>query len=143
MRTAVDTNIISALWSSEPAAGVVSRVLNDARQQGRLMVCGPVYAELLAHPKVTPAFVDEFLQHGGIAIEADFDLTIWKNAGIAFAAYTTRRRRAGAAEPKRLLVDCIIGSHAMLRADRLLTFDKARYSLDFPKLQIVVPKHRL
>jgi predicted nucleic acid-binding protein len=59
---------------------------------------------------------------------------VWHAAGAAFAAYAARRRRSKGGEPKRLLVDFIVGAHAVLKADRLLTLDPARYSLAFPKL---------
>jgi predicted nucleic acid-binding protein len=139
MRTAIDTNIISALWSSEPTASAVSHALNNARLEGGLTVCGAVYAELLAHPKSKPCFVDEFLASGRILIDAAFEVSVWQAAGVAFASYSARRRIAKAGEPKRLLVDFIVGSHALLKADRLLTFDKSRYSSAFPRLKIVTP----
>ena len=117
MKTAIDTNIISALWS----------------------ICGPVYAELLAHPKVKASFVDEFLAAGRIAVDCTLDAGVWREAGLAFARYAARRRLTPRGEPKRLLVDYVIGAHASLRADRLLTFDKPRYVKDFPKLKIAAP----
>jgi predicted nucleic acid-binding protein len=35
------------------------------------------------------------------------------------------------------LVDFIIASHALLRADQLMTLDEKRYRSDFPKLRVV------
>jgi predicted nucleic acid-binding protein len=139
MKTAIDTNIISALWSGEPTAQIVSQTLNEARFKGGLTICGPVYAELLAHPKAKASFVDEFLAAGRIAVDCDLDAVIWREAGLAFASYARRRRLEGMGEPRRLPVDYVVGSHAMLRADRLLTLDRTRYVQDFPGLQIAVP----
>ena len=107
--------------------------------EGTLTICGPVYAELLAHPKVKASFVDEFLAAGRINVDCNLDTTVWRTAGLAFALYGGRRRRLQTGEPKRLLIDYVIGSHALLRADRQLTFAKARYVQDFPKLQIATP----
>lgn len=140
MKTAIDTNIISALWSGEPTATIVARTLNEARMEGTLTICGPVYAELLAHPKVKDSFVDDFLAAGRITVDCNLDAIIWREAGLAFSLYAARRRRSGSGEPKRLLVDYVIGSHATLRTDRLLTFDKTRYVQDFPKLQVSTPQ---
>jgi predicted nucleic acid-binding protein len=39
--------------------------------------------------------------------------------------------------PRRLLVDFVIGAHALLRADRLLTLDTSLYKQDFPDLKII------
>jgi predicted nucleic acid-binding protein len=58
-------------------------------------------------------------------------------AAESFAAYAIRRRRSGGGSTKRLLPDFVIASHAMLRADRLMTRDASRYSLDFPNLRLI------
>ena len=73
------------------------------------MVCGPVYAELLAHPKATERFVDEFLTTTGVVVDCLLDEKIWREAGRRFAAYSGRRRRSGGGSPKRLLVDFLNG----------------------------------
>src|SRR6266581_929372 len=55
MRTAIDTNVLSALWSKEPFASDIARNLGNAKADGGLVVSAPVYAELLAYPKATGA----------------------------------------------------------------------------------------
>jgi len=137
VRTAVDTNVLSALWSGEPDASRVAAQLAEARGQGGLVVCAPVFAELLAHPSASPRFVDDFLMETGIRVDFDMGETVWRDAAKGFAAYAQRRRRSGAGSPKRLLVDFIIAAHAAANADRLMTLDAARYSRDFPQLRIV------
>jgi hypothetical protein len=137
MRTALDTNVLSALWSSEPTASRVVAQLEQAHTQGGLVISAPVYAELLAHPSATPRFVGEFLSETGIAVDFDLGEPVWQQAARSFAAYAERRRRSRGGPPKRLLVDFIIASHALLRADRLMTLDATRYEHDFPKLRLV------
>ena len=137
MRTALDTNVISALWSSEPAAAGVMAQLEQAYAQGGLVISAPVYAELMAHPSATPRFVDDFLAQTGIAVDFDLGEPVWRQAAKSFAAYADRRRRSKGGLSKRLLVDFIVAAHALLRADRLMTLDSARYRSDFPKLQLV------
>lgn len=44
MRSAIDTNVISALWSQEPAFAGLADTLHRAGREGALMICGPVYA---------------------------------------------------------------------------------------------------
>ena len=61
MRTAIDTNIISALWTGEPSAGKIVAILARASRAGGLTIAAPAYAELLAYPGATPEFVDGFL----------------------------------------------------------------------------------
>jgi predicted nucleic acid-binding protein len=36
-----------------------------------------------------------------------------------------------------LLVDFVVASHALRKADRLMTRDANRYGLDFPKLRLI------
>ena len=137
MRTALDTNVLSALWSVESDASRIAAALGDARALGGLVICGPVFVELLAHPSITETFIEHFLQETGISVEFELEEPIWRQAGTAFAAYARRRRRSGGDPPKRLLVDFLIASHALLRADRLMTLDARRYNQDFPALRIV------
>jgi len=137
MKTALDSNILSAFWSNEPSAERIERELKNSRAQGALVICAPVYVELVAHPLVSPGFVDRFLAETGIAVEFVLDEPIWRHAAKGFAAYAQRRRRSGGDSPKRLLVDFVVAAHALLQSDRLMTLDAKRYSQDFPKLHIV------
>jgi len=137
VRKAVDSNVISALWSGEPGASGVSVRLNAARQKGSLSICAPVYAELLAYPKASERFVQKFLEETEIVVDFTFDEVIWREAGRRFARYVNRRRGSGGSAAKRLLVDFLIGSHALLKADALLTLDRDRYRKAFPELQLL------
>ncbi len=137
MKTALDSNILSAFWSNEPSAVRIEQELRASRAQGGLVVSAPVYVELGAHPLVTPGFVDKFLAETGIAVEFLLDEPIWRKAAEGFAAYAQRRRLSGGASPKRLLPDFLIAAHALLRADRLFTLDPSRYQQDFPNLRII------
>lgn len=135
MRTALDTNVISALWSQESTAQRIVSRLGEAQRGGGLVICAPVYVELSAHPKVTMAFVDEFLRNTNIIVDFVLDEKVWKKAAEVFADYARRRRKTGG--PKRLLVDFIIGAHAALHADRLMTLDQGRYGKAFPTLKLL------
>ncbi|HEY7616989.1 MAG TPA: type II toxin-antitoxin system VapC family toxin [Terriglobales bacterium] len=137
MRTALDTNVLSALWSGEPLASQAAATLAQAHGQGGLVICAPVYAELLAHPSASQKFVDSFLADTNISIDFALEEPVWRHAATSFAAYAQRRRRSGGGTPKRLLVDFIVAAHALLRADRLMTLDASRYERDFPRLRII------
>ena len=137
MRTAIDTNILSALWSNEPLASRIANRLAEAHAQGGLVVCAPVYAELLAHPSASERFVHQFLEETGVAVDFGLTKEIWRQAGRGFAAYVHRRRRSGGGSAKRLLVDFIVAAHALRSADRLMTLDPSRYARDFPRLHVV------
>jgi predicted nucleic acid-binding protein len=137
MRTAIDTNVLSALWSGEPPAADLARKLGETKTEGGLVVGAPVYAELLAHPKATESFVNQFLADTGIVVDFEFQQSVWLEAGRRFARYAKRRRKTSRAGARRLLADFIIGSHALKQADRLMTLDPKRYQRDFPELKLI------
>lgn len=137
MKTALDSNVLSAFWSNESSASRIEEQLKNSRQQGSVVVCAPVYAELTAHPLVEGGFVDKFLSETGVTIDFVLDEAVWHRAAVGFASYAQRRRRSGGTSPKRLLADFIIAAHALLSADRLFTLDPSRYQQDFPELRII------
>jgi predicted nucleic acid-binding protein len=137
VRTAIDTNILSALWSNEAAARKIPRQLGDAKGQGALLIAPVVYVELLAYPKATESFVNGFLSETGITVDFQLDQAVWVDAGRRFARYADQRRKSGSGESKRLLADFLVGSHALLQADRLMSLDPARYKQYFPELKLL------
>lgn len=137
MRTAVDTNVLSALWSKEPFAAEIARRLGNARLEGGLVVVAAVYAELLAYPHLSESSVNAFLEGTGIEVDFDLPQSVWIEAGRRFARYAARRRRPEREGPRRLLVDFIIGAHALRNADRFMTLDPKRYERDFHELKLI------
>ncbi len=137
MRTALDTSVLSALWSGEPTASQIEGQLDSAYAEGGLVISAPVYAELLAHPKVTVSFVDQFLLDTNIVVDFDLGQLVWLRAAKAFANYADRRRSSKVRVPKRLPADFIIAAHASISADRLMTLDATRYRQDFSELRLI------
>jgi predicted nucleic acid-binding protein len=137
MRTALDSNILSLLWSAHPDSAAVTTQLAEVQGQGGVVVCGAVFVELCAHPKLSINFVKKFLAEMTIAVDFELGEDIWQLAAERFAAYAVRRRRSGGGLPKRLLVDFIVASHAQLKADRLMTRDAKRYKQNFPTLHLI------
>ena len=111
------------------------QALGRAQSEGGLVIAAPVFAELLAHPRATAPFVDEFLNSTRIAVDFDLGESVWREAGRRFAAYARRRKNSEGGNTKRLL-DFLIGAHALLKADRLLTLDPGRYRTDFRNLKL-------
>ncbi|HUK29904.1 MAG TPA: type II toxin-antitoxin system VapC family toxin [Candidatus Acidoferrum sp.] len=137
MTIALDTNIIVALLKTDDTLNRVAQTaMEQAQQQGALVICGAVYAELLAMPGRTEAFVDRFCEDTHIAVEWDLREKIWREAGKAFQAYAARRRRNHGTEPRRLLGDFLIGAHAAVNGYRLLTLDTGIFRSSFPRLRI-------
>ncbi|MGB2606243.1 MAG: type II toxin-antitoxin system VapC family toxin [Candidatus Sulfotelmatobacter sp.] len=137
MRTALDTNILSLFWSGGPLAAAIAAELSKAHAEGALVVSAPVFVELSAIPTGDPQRVEQLLAEMTIAVDFDLGEDVWHMAARTFAAYAIRRRRSGGGSPKRLPADFMIASHALLKADRLMTRDASRYAQDFPNLRII------
>lgn len=48
------------------------------------------------------------------------------------------KRKDRAEQPKRLLVDSVVGAHALLMTYRLLTLDANRYRTAYPELRLML-----
>jgi predicted nucleic acid-binding protein len=131
MITAVDTSILLDVLTDDPAHAPQSEaLLAHAFQQGSLMICPVVYAELAPSARDRRE-LDGWLQRGGIRIVA---LTAEHGyaGGLAHAAY----RKAGG-KRDRVLADFLIGAHALQEANRLLTRDRGFYRKYFAGLEIL------
>lgn len=139
LSAAVDTNVLVDLLAGHDQAARQARdVLDAAVSRGALLVCPAVYAELLAFPGREPRDIDDFLSTSGIVIAWEIAPAIWRRAGIAFAAYGARRGASGGGSPRRLLVDFLVGAHA-LDLGTLITRDLGFYGTNFPDLRIISP----
>ena len=137
MRTAIDANIISSIWSGEPTAEKIVEQLGIAQQEGVLLISPFAFAELHAYPGVTADDIHSFLNATGIVVDYKLEERIWAEAGLRYARYAARRRQATGEGPRRLLADFLIGSHALVQAERLLTLDPKVYRQDFPELRLL------
>ncbi|SRR6266536_1169173 len=138
MTTAIDTNVLVALWDKDDALNSAAQTALDAAfAQGKMVINGAVFAELLAFPRRSETFVDEFLIDTGITVDWTTDESIWRVAGRAFQNYARRRRRQKTSGPRRILADFLIGAHALQKGHSLLTLDDGMYRAAFPQLRIV------
>jgi predicted nucleic acid-binding protein len=137
MTTAIDTNVISALWDAGDALyETAQKALEEAQRSGGLAICGAVHAELLAAPGRTEEFVDSFCEEAGIPVEWELGEKVWRAAGAAFQGYAARRRKRRDAMARRILADFLIGAHAFVNGYKLLTLDARIYQASFPRLAI-------
>ena len=128
MITAVDTNIVLDVFLPDEVHGPQSREwLRVAYREGPIVICDIVYAELA--PAVEDReTLDAALQALGAQVTA-IDTAIAWEAGTRWGRY----RRAGGPR-QRILADFLIGAHAAVTADALLTRDEGFYSSYFPEL---------
>jgi len=138
MTTALDSDILSAVWSNESNAGAITKKLQIAREQGSLVLSPVALAELFAHPRVNEAGIFSRLDSHGVRVDFQLKNDVWIEAGRRYSKYADRRRKSFGEQPKRLLADFIVGAHALLEADRLMTLDVERYSRDFSELRLML-----
>jgi predicted nucleic acid-binding protein len=137
MTTAIDTNVVVALWDKDPTLSLAAQTaLEAAFNRGNLVVSAPVFAELIAAPGRTEAFVTSFLDETGVVVDWNLSEVAWRSAGRAFRSYAERRRKQRDSGTRRILADFLIGAHAEARGYRLLTLDERLYRAAFPTLTI-------
>src|SRR3982751_5958868 len=112
MTIALDTNVLVALLKKgDPLNEMALSSLESASGAGRLIICGPAIAELMALPGLTQKLLDQLLADARIDVDWDFNEPIWRASGKAFADYAARRRKDRSGTPRRLLADFLIGAH--------------------------------
>src|SRR5256885_811689 len=95
MKTSIDTNVLVALWDADERLHQAARqALDGAQSGGSLVICGVVYAELLAAPERKEEFVDRFCEETQIEVEwVVLGERICRTAGGAFQRYAARRKK--------------------------------------------------
>lgn len=138
MTGSIDTNILVALWDRDDTLNTLAQAaLDHALDRGELVVCGPVFAELLAFPGRSESVLDSFFREVGIQLDWDLSETVWRTAGKAYQAYAVRRKKQTDTGPRRILADFLIGAHAAHNGYQLVTLDDRLYRAAFPRLSIV------
>ncbi|MFB6176477.1 MAG: PIN domain-containing protein [Halobaculum sp.] len=154
--TAVDTNALLALLHDDTHADDAETALREAYRRGRLVVTPIVYSELAANGTFDDTnALDRFLTDTSISV-ADPSREALFRAGTAFDTYTDRRpdglqcpecgteRVATCPDcdhefsPRQhIAADFLVGGHATVDADELLTFDQGFYESYFSELAVV------
>ncbi|HEV2620235.1 MAG TPA: type II toxin-antitoxin system VapC family toxin [Acidobacteriaceae bacterium] len=133
MITAIDANVIlDTLVGTPEEISVAHAALRSAEAQGGSVVSTVAYAEI-AQRFQTKAKVDDFFSLLGCGIEP------LDEESAFVAGQLARQYRLRGGSRTRILPDFLIGAHAQLRADRLLTRDRRFFRDTFPKLKAVLP----
>jgi predicted nucleic acid-binding protein len=137
MITAIDTNVLlDILLPNESFVDNSIAVLEDAAAEGSLVVCDLVYAELCVHFPARQE-CDRFLESNEIRVEA-LDRDAHFLAGRIWRKY---RQQGG--PRSRILSDFLIGAHAQVQTNRLVSRDRGFYRKLFPSLAVLDPSHRV
>ena len=134
MKTALDTSVLLDVLGADPQHGERSRVaLSRAYRAGALVVCDVVWAEVRAYfPNE-----GEFRETLGL-LGARYDETSADAATLAGTLWRTHRARSDARRA-RVMADFLVGAHAKLQADALLTRDRGFYRDYFAGLRVLEP----
>ncbi len=133
MITAVDSNILLDVLTGDPRHGPASaQALRQAAAEGALISSTVVWAEVVGAYSDPRGVIDR-LDRLAIELVPD-DREVAITAGRVYRAY-----RTGGGTRRRILPDFLIGAHAMVLADRLLTRDRGFYRAQFSRLSITEP----
>lgn len=108
------------------------RALRAAYDGGALLACDVVWAEVRAHFDR-----DDHFEEALAVLGVRFD-PIGREASLTAGRLWRESRRAAEAVRDRVVADFLIGAHAAVQADALLTRDRGFYRRYF-KLQVVDP----
>jgi len=153
--TALDTNILlDILILDAPHGDVSEESLTKALEAGSVVISEAVYAELAAHFPAQEK-MDRFLQETNIhpcpsGVDALYLAgKAWReylqrcpNSTVCTSCGTTQDFRCSkCGSPflprQHVVADFLIGAHASIHADRLLTRDRGYYRAYFPGLRLV------
>lgn len=133
MITAVDTNILLDVFGADPVFGRRSSfALRRCLGEGRLIACEVVWAESASFFG-SPESAGEAMARLGVEFYPG-------NVGTALAAavaWKEYRRRGGLRD--RVAADFLIGAHAAITADRLLTRDRGFFRTYFVAVTVLDP----
>ena len=133
MITAVDTNVMLDLFGADPVFGSRSqRSVRSCLSEGRLIACEVVWAEVASF---FPSTDDAEVALNRLGVE--YSPITLKTALAASKVWKLYRSRGGKRE--RVVADFLIGAHAALQAERLLTRDRGFYRTYFSRLRLLDP----
>jgi hypothetical protein len=153
--TAVDTNALLALLYEDEYTDRSEAELRRVYREGRVVITPIVYAELAADGHFDArSDLDQFLEDFSIQLDEPSREAVFR-AGEQFQQYTGRRPdafqcpscetkqtvrcescRENLAPRQHIAVDFIIGGHAAVDGDALVSFDHAFYETYFPDLTV-------
>jgi hypothetical protein len=131
--TAIDSNVLLDVFAGDQRFGGASRrSIAAAFEDGAVMACEVVWAEVAASYRSVDEGRERLEQLGiGFA-------PIDPEVALAAGALWWKHLRVGGGRD-RSMADFLIGTHAWMRSDALLTRDRGFYRSTFGRLNIIDP----
>jgi predicted nucleic acid-binding protein len=136
VRIAVDSSVLLDVLTGDPRFGAASReTLRRAYDVGALIACDVVWSEVRAHFPEEASFRGTLatlgVVHDSMRREAaELAGALWREYCLAI-----RRKR----DRDRIVADFLIGAHAKLQADALLSRDRGFFGSYFEGLRLIDP----
>lgn len=128
---AVDAPVLIELLTDGPRADAVEAGLRQSLGSGRVVLCDAALAQLCAS-----------LRNGADALAALEEMGVHYSpveAKSALRAGEMQRRHRQRGGSDRPVADFLVGAHALLQCDGLITFDTAFHRDYFKGLKLIVP----
>lgn len=135
MITAVDTSVLLDIFGADPKFGRIS-----AESFRRCLADGAMVASAVVWSETAAAFPDEakFIK-AMETLGVEFSTIEQGTALRAGAAWRSYRRGGGKRD--RVAADFLIGAHALMQCEQLLTRDRGFYRRYFSGLKVVDPSN--
>ncbi|MCI1191905.1 type II toxin-antitoxin system VapC family toxin [Calidifontimicrobium sp. SYSU G02091] len=136
---AVDSPVLIDLLGGDARAEAAEESLRDALARGPVVVCDVVVSEVVSGLGYGAELLDT-LEQAGITF-SPIEARAAVRAGEMQRRYKERRKAAGlpAAGP-RTVPDFLIGAHALLQCNGLITRDASFFRDYFKGLKVIVPQ---
>jgi predicted nucleic acid-binding protein len=132
--TAVDSSVLLDVLTGDPRFEEASaRALSQAMAAGEVVICDAVVAEVQTMLDTRDTAM-ESLALMGIRYLATTE------AAAVRAGHMQRRYRDRGGRRQRVVADFLIGAHAMMQCNALITRDDGFYRDYFKGLKVIVPK---
>jgi hypothetical protein len=129
--TTVDTSVLLDIFGADPTFGPRSKAaLRTCISEGGLIACEVVWAEVTGLFPTSEAAQDAMSRLG-----VEFSAIELETALAAGTSWKKYRERGGRRD--RVAADFLIGAHASLQANRLLTRDRGFYRAYFSSLKVI------
>lgn len=131
---AVDSSIIIDVIYDDPEFGEASGIaLSEAVDSDDVVICDAAFAEICSYSEPIEPLL-ETLSRSGIRFSA-----LTEQSAIRAGIMQQRFRKRGGKRNERIISDFLVGAHALLQCNALITRDKGFFRDYFKGLKIINP----